>query len=101
MHPQQNSEGLGHDDHRVAKVGEVDHEEGQRGDGGQQELVPPSQVQHVVSKAQEDHAAYGQESTDELHKLLQETHKDSSFRWVYLLCLLYTVYKHWLCGEKV
>lgn len=73
MQSKQGSEGLGHHDDRVAKVSEVDHEQGQGGHGGQQELVSPAQVQHVVGEAQEDHAADGQESTDQLHKLSRTT----------------------------
>lgn len=72
MEPKQSSEGLGHHDDGVAEVGEVHHEQRQGGHGGEHELVPPSQVQHVVSKAQEDHAADGQECTDQLYKLLKK-----------------------------
>lgn len=66
---EQSSERLGHDDDRVAKVREIDHEQRQGSQGGKQELVSPAQVQHVVSESQEDHAADGQKSPDQLHKL--------------------------------
>lgn len=59
MHPQQGSERFGNNYDSVAEVGEVDHEERQRGHSGQQQFVSPSQVEHVVSKAKEDHAADG------------------------------------------
>lgn len=72
VEPKQSSEGLRHHDDRVAEVGEVHHEQRQGSHGGKKELVPPSQVQHVISKAQEDHAADGQQCTDQLHKLLRE-----------------------------
>lgn len=73
MQPKQGSEGLGHHDDRVAKVGEVHHEQRQGRHGGEQQLVPPPQVQHVVGEAKEDHAADGQQCTDQLHKLTQYT----------------------------
>lgn len=72
VEPKQSSEGLRHHNDSVAEVGEVHHEQRQRSHGGKKELVPPSQVQHIVSKAQEDHATDGQECTDQLHKLLRE-----------------------------
>lgn len=40
----------------------INHEQRQRGDCGQQQFVPPLEVQHVICEAQEDHAADGQES---------------------------------------
>lgn len=69
---QQDSEGLGHHDDRVAKVGKIDHEQRQGSHGGKQELVPPPQIQHIISKAQEDHATDGQKSTNQLYKLIQQ-----------------------------
>lgn len=74
MHPKQRSEGLGNHYNCVAKVGEVDHQQRQRGHGGKEEFVPPAQVQHVVGKAQKDHAADGQQCTNQLYKLLIKTH---------------------------
>lgn len=71
VHPQQDSEGLGHHDDRVAKVGEVDHEQRQGGHGGEQELMPPAQVQYVISKAQENHTTDGQQGTNQLDKLMK------------------------------
>ena len=48
----------------------VDEEEGQRRHGGKEELVAPSQVQHVVCEAQHQHARYGEESRHQLDKLV-------------------------------
>ena len=48
----------------------VDEEEGQRRHGGKEELVAPSQVQHVVGEAQHQHARYGEESRHQLDKLV-------------------------------
>lgn len=59
MHPQQHSEWFRNHYDGVAEVGEVNHEERQRGHSGQQQLVSPSQVENIVSKAKEDHAADG------------------------------------------
>lgn len=72
MQPEQGPERLGHHDDRVAEVSEVDHEQRQGGHRGEQELVSPTQVEDIVSKAQEYHAADGQESTDQLDKLTSE-----------------------------
>lgn len=69
MQAKQGPEGLGHHDDCVSEVGEVDHEQRQGGHRRKQELVSPAQVEHVISKAQEYHAADGQKSTDQLHKL--------------------------------
>lgn len=69
MHPQQDSERFGNHYDSVAEVGEVDHEERQWGHSGQQQLVSPLQVEHIVSKAEEDHAADGKQRTYQLHKL--------------------------------
>lgn len=67
VQPEQGSEGLWHHNDRVAKVGEIDHQQRQGSHRGKQELVSPPQVQHVISKAQEDHAADCQERTNQLH----------------------------------
>lgn len=69
VHAQQHPEGLGHHDGRVPKVGEVNHEQWERSHCGKKELVAPAQVQNVVRKAQENHAADGEERTDELDEL--------------------------------
>lgn len=76
----QGSEGLGHNDDRVAEVGKIDHEQRQGSHGGKQELVSPPQVQHVISKAQEDHATDGQKSTNQLHELTQKNN-NTEFRF--------------------
>ncbi len=73
MQPKQGSEGLGHHDDGVAEVCEIDHEQRQGSHGGKQELVSPAQVQHIIGKAQEDHAADGQKRTNQLHKLDKTT----------------------------
>lgn len=75
MQPKQGSEGLGHHDDRVAEVGEIDHEQRQGGHGGKQKLVPPPQVQHVIGKAQEDHATDGQKCPNQLYELGKNTEK--------------------------
>lgn len=77
VQPKQHSERLWHDNDCIAKVGEIDHKQWQGSDGGKQQLVSPPQVQHVVGKTQEDHAADGQESPDQLHKL-----RVRNSRWV-------------------
>lgn len=69
MQSKQGSEGLRNHNNCVAKVGKVDHEEWQGSHCGEQEFVSPPQVQHIISKAQEDHAADGQKCTNELYKL--------------------------------
>lgn len=69
MHAQQHPEGLRHHNGRVPKVGEVNHEQRERSHGRKKELVAPAQVQNVIGKAQENHAADGEERTDELHEL--------------------------------
>lgn len=61
-----------HYNDRPAKVCEIDHEQRQRRQGGKQELVSPAQVQHIISKSQENHAADGQKCTDQLHKLSKQ-----------------------------
>lgn len=58
-----------HYNDRPAKVCEINHEQRQRRQGGKQELVSPAQVQHIIGKSQENHAADGQKCTDQLHKL--------------------------------
>lgn len=70
MQPEQGPEGLRHHDDRVAEVGKIHHEQRQGSHGGKQELVSPTQVQDVVSKAQEDHATDGQKCTNQLYKLI-------------------------------
>lgn len=70
VQPEQGSEGLGHHYDCVAEVGKIDHEQRQGSHGGKQELVSPPQVEHVVGKAQEDHATDGQEGTNQLYKLI-------------------------------
>ena len=69
LHSEQEADWLGQDDDGGASVDEVDHEEWQGGNGGQEELVAPLKVEHVISKAKEDHAADGEEGRDELGKL--------------------------------
>lgn len=65
----QSSEWFGHYNDCVAKVCEIDHEQRQGCHGGKQKLVSPPQVQHIISKSQENHAADGQKCTDQLHEL--------------------------------
>lgn len=75
MQSKQSPEWFWHYDDCVPKVREIDHEQRQRRQGGKQELVSPAQVQHIVSKSQENHAADGQKCTDQLHKLSKNTTK--------------------------
>ena len=60
---------LGQDDSGGPTVDQVHHEQGEGGDGREKELVSPAEVEHVVCKPQEYHAAYGEEGTQELRKL--------------------------------
>lgn len=79
VHAQQHPEGLGHHNGRVPKVGEVNHEQWEGSHRGKKELVAPAQVQNIVRKAQENHAADGKERTDELHKL-QDRERDPGYQ---------------------
>ena len=45
-----------HDDGGGASPDQVDHEEGEGGERGEQQLVAPAKIEHIVSKTQEDHA---------------------------------------------
>lgn len=77
MQAQQHSEGLRHHNGCVPEVGEVNHEQREGSHGGEKELVAPAQVQNVICEAQENHAADGEERTDELHELEdREEHPD-------------------------
>ena len=59
------------DDGSGASIDQVDHEERERGDGGEEELVTPAKVEDIVGKPQENHAAHREESTEEMSKLWQ------------------------------
>lgn len=63
---------VGHNDRRGVIVYVVHHQQRQRGDGGQQELVAPSQVENVIGEAQEDHAANGKKGGNQFHELCGE-----------------------------
>lgn len=78
VQPKQGSEGLGHHNDRVAEVGKIDHEQRQGSHGGKQELVSPPQVQHVICKAQEDHATDGQKCSNQLHKLTRNNNNNNN-----------------------
>ena len=78
MQSKQGSKWFGHHNDCVAKVGKIDHEQGQGRHGGEQELVSPPKVQHVIGEAQEDHATDGEKCTDQLNKLTkrQQEHRE-------------------------
>lgn len=77
MQSKQGSEGLGHHNDCVAEVGKIDHEQWQGSHGGKQELVSPPQVQHIISKAQEDHATNSQKCTNHLYKLTKNNNTEN------------------------
>jgi len=56
--------------HRGLSSGhKVNHEKRNSGNSGKEELVPPSQIQNIVSKAKKDHAADRKKGREELGKL--------------------------------
>ena len=59
---QQGTQRPGDHDGRHVVLHDVDHEEGDAGDGREEELVPPAQVEDVVHEAKEEHATDGEES---------------------------------------
>ena len=62
-------EGLG-DHHLSSVVGhQIDHEKGDGGQGWEPDLVPPAKIEHIISKAEEDHATNGKQRRQELRKL--------------------------------
>ena len=65
----QEAQRLRHDDGGAVVGDEVDHQQRQRGDGGQQQLVAPLQLQHVVGEPQQQHTADGEQRRQQLHKL--------------------------------
>ena len=69
LEPQEEAHWLGQDDGGGATVDQVDHQEGEGGQGRQEELVAPAEVQDVVRKPKEHHAADGEEGTQEVGKL--------------------------------
>ena len=68
------AERLGHDDGGAVVGDEVDHEQRQRGDGGQQQLVAPLELQHVVGEPEQQHTADRQQRRQQLHKLRTRPH---------------------------
>ena len=55
--PQKWPNDCGEDDCGGPATDKVDHEERKRGHCGEEELVPPAKVEHVVGKPEEGHAA--------------------------------------------
>ena len=72
--PEEEAHGPRHDDGRCAVRDQVDGQQRQRGESGQQQLVPPADVEHVVREAEQQHATDAQQASDELHKLRKENH---------------------------
>ena len=70
-------EGFGHDDGGGTALNNVDHEQGQGGQGRPQQLVPPAKVQHVVDETQEDHAADGEQSGYKLKRQKESGGKEA------------------------
>ena len=67
--PEEEAHGPRHDDGRGAVRDQVDSQQRQRGESGQQQLVPPADVEHVVREPEQQHAADAQQARDELNKL--------------------------------
>ena len=59
--PNVRSERFGYNDNRQVECDKVHHEERQGGDGREEQLMAPPQVQYVICKPQEYHAADGQQ----------------------------------------
>lgn len=73
MQAENRSEGLWYYNDCIAKVCKINHKQRERSNCRKQQLVSPSQVQHIICETQEDHTANCQKSTNQLHKLVMKT----------------------------